>query len=69
MKRISSDNQINKAVLFKLKKGWNIRRGAKHWIMNAPNGRRLTIPSTPSDYRSAKNFLAQLKYIETHGGV
>lgn len=43
--------------------------GAKHWIMNAPNGRRLTIPSTPSDYRSAKNFLAQLKYIETHGGV
>ena len=68
-KRISKDNTINKAVLFKLKKGWKIRRGAKHWVLGAPNGRKLSIPSTPSDIRSAQNFLRNLKHIEAQGGV
>lgn len=69
MKRISKDNTINNAVLYKLKKGWNIRRGSKHWVLGAPSGRKLSIPSTPSDIRSAKNFLTSLKHIEAQGGV
>lgn len=69
MKRISKDNTINSAVLFKLKMGWKIRRGSKHWVLGAPNGRKLSIPSTPSDIRSAKNFLRILKHIEAQGGV
>lgn len=56
MRKFSSNKEINKLVKILLKKGWQCRSGKKHDILIAPNNRRCSIPSSPSDYRAAQNF-------------
>ena len=60
MSKYSSDKDINKMVRRLLKKGWTIRPGKKHRQVVSPFGRRVTIPSTPSDHRASKNFIHQV---------
>lgn len=59
--RYSKDDRIEALVREYLGKGWGIKRGAKHWIITAPNGRSRPIPGTPSDGRSALNLKSQLR--------
>ena len=57
MKRISKDKDINSFVrsLIKLSH-WTAVRGSKHIALLSPLGKRITVPSTPSDRRAYINF-------------
>lgn len=56
MRKFSLNKEINKLVKILLKKSWQYRSGRKHDILIAPNNRRCSIPSSPSDYRATQNF-------------
>ena len=47
--------------------GWQYHRGKKHGLLIAPSGNKLTIPSTPSDYRAFYNFRQQVKALSIKG--
>lgn len=57
MRRMSKDKDINNFVrsLMKLR-DWTAVRGTKHVALLSPLGKRITIPSTPSDRRAYINF-------------
>lgn len=59
-----SDKEINKLVSLLVKKGWLFSWGSKHGRLKHPEGRHsVTVPSTPSDYRAAKNFRRDVRYV------
>ena len=60
MKKFSNNKEIDKEVKIKMKSGWRFRSGKKHGILVSPSGRKLAIPSTPSDYRAFNNFKSDL---------
>ena len=37
-------------------RGWRYQPGRKHGKLVAPNGRKLSVPCTPSDWRAGLNF-------------
>lgn len=45
------------------RQGWRLVRGTRHWKAFPPDKKKpmVTIPGTPSDYRSIKNTIAQLR--------
>lgn len=45
--------------------GWAYRKGGKHGVLIAPAGRRLSVPSTPSDWRAYKNFRRDVRAIQS----
>lgn len=57
MRRMSKDKDINKfgRSLMKLR-DWTAVHGTKHVALLSPLGKRITIPSTPSDRRAYINF-------------
>lgn len=60
--KLSSDRQINRACLQLLRLGWSFRRTGKHPVIKSPCGmKRFTVPKTPSDSHSVRNFFADLK--------
>jgi len=60
--KYSSDKEINDLVSKKVKQGWFFFRGGKHGRLRHPQGRvTVTVPSTPGDYRSAKNFASYIR--------
>jgi hypothetical protein len=64
MKKYSNDKNINTLVNQLLKyKGWSIKRG-RHPILVTPMGRKLTVPSTPSDFRAYKNFKLDIRRLQ-----
>ncbi len=66
MNRLSMDKDINAVAVSLVKRGWRCRNGRKHWVLIAPNTRRLAVPSTPSDRRHAlKNFIADVRRISS----
>lgn len=67
MKRYSRDKNINQTVRDLLKSGWGIRAGSKHASLISPAGYRLTVPSTPSDYRAWYNFNRDIRQINRQG--
>lgn len=69
MKRYSKDKDINQTVRVLIKFGWKVRAGKKHAAAISPGGNRLTIPSTPSDYRAWRNFTQDVKNISEREGV
>ncbi|NOI77514.1 hypothetical protein F0224_17670 [Vibrio coralliilyticus] len=56
MKRFSNNKEIQKLVARLIRNGWQCVRGAKHAKLLAPNGKRITVPSTPSDRKAFINF-------------
>lgn len=50
------DKKIDALVRSLRDYGWGFRRGKKHGVLTSPNGRKLTIPTTPSDIRAYQNF-------------
>jgi hypothetical protein len=59
MKRYSSCKDWNQKIQHLIKLGWSYKRRRKHGCLISPDGyRKVTIPCTPSDYRSLKNFLS-----------
>jgi hypothetical protein len=59
----SARQEIDRILEALDRQGWRIRRGTKH-IMVYPADKRfppLALPSTPSDHRSLKNTVADLR--------
>jgi hypothetical protein len=54
--RYSKDERIAATVKALLAQGWRYMSGKKHGKLIAPNGKRLAIPCTPSDWRASMNF-------------
>lgn len=65
MKKYSSNKDINKLVNTLIKRGWFVRDGKKHASIISPEGRKVIIPSTPSDWRAFYNFNRYVKNIGT----
>ena len=56
MRKYSADKMIHQDVKELLKEGWEITRTKKHKFLTAPNGKKILISGTPSDYRARLNF-------------
>lgn len=54
--KYSKDKQIASEVVALLAQGWRYLPGRKHGKLVAPNGRMLSVPGTPSDWRAGLNF-------------
>jgi hypothetical protein len=52
----SKDKRIACVVRVLLVQGWRYLPGRKHGKLVAPNGRKLSVPGTPSDWRAGLNF-------------
>ncbi|WP_351078642.1 hypothetical protein [Shewanella sp. CAL98-MNA-CIBAN-0140] len=65
MKKYSSDKNINNLVYHIIKsKGWEEYRRGRHLILIAPNGRKLSVPGTPSDVRAFNNFKSDVRRLQ-----
>jgi len=64
MKKYSKDKNISNKVKILQRNGWEYRRGKKHGMIVSPRGKKLSIPGTPSDWRSWKNFNCEVNRIE-----
>lgn len=64
MRKYSKDKNINALVHQLLQRDeWDIRRG-RHPVLTAPTGKRLTVPSTPSDHRAFLNFKLDVRRLQ-----
>ena len=63
MKRFSKDKKIDGIVRYLIRSGWTVRPGKKHASILSPAGKRIAIPSTPSDFRSWRNFSRDIQHI------
>lgn len=54
--RYSKDERVSATVKALLAQGWLHVSGKKHGKLIAPNGRRLAVPCTPSDWGASMNF-------------
>lgn len=64
MKKYSSDKNINVLVQQLLKQSrWRIRQG-RHAVLITPTGKRLAVPSSPSDHRAFLNFKHDVRRLQ-----
>jgi hypothetical protein len=61
--RYCKDKEIDRYVHQLMGKGWCFWHGTKHGRIRSPSGKTLTVPSTPSDRRAARNFIAEVRRI------
>lgn len=61
MRNYSKDRNIQALVSELVDVGWEYCSGGKHGKLIAPNGRILTVPSTPSDRRAHLNFRGDVR--------
>jgi hypothetical protein len=54
--RYSNNKEVAVLVRALVKTGWRYMNGKKHGKVIAPNGRRVAVPGTPSDWRASMNF-------------
>lgn len=60
--RYSGCKEIDDLVRSLVRVGWIFRRGRKHGQIKSPDGKAIvTVPSTPSDWRSSMNFKGDLR--------
>ncbi|MBB0027200.1 hypothetical protein [Ralstonia pickettii] len=59
----SKDKIIATAVRRLLNDGWRYMAGRKHGKLVAPNGRKLAVPCTPSDWRASRNFKRDVRRV------
>lgn len=57
----SKSKEIQKLVRDLVTRGWHFVPGKKHGKIIAPNGRKMPVPCTPSDWRAVHNFRSHLK--------
>ncbi|MBA6339603.1 hypothetical protein H4J59_01060 [Colwellia sp. MB02u-10] len=63
MRKFSSDKDINKLVKKLCKLGWEYKNRKKHGALLTPKGKKITVPSSPSDRRAFKNFSSDIRTI------
>ncbi len=65
MNKYSNNKDINKAVKELIRSGWEplSKTKGKHLKILAPNGKWLTVPTSPSDVRAVTNFKKQARQI------
>lgn len=64
MRRMIKDKDTNKFVRSLMKLScWTAIRGTKHIALLSSLGKRITIPSTPSDRRAYINFKKDILWI------
>lgn len=62
MIKYSRCREINALVRCLVHGGWTFRWGGKHGKLSPPNDQRfVTVPTTPSDSRAARNFVRELR--------
>lgn len=54
--RYSNNKEVAALVQALINTGWQYMNGKKHGKLIAPNGRKLAVPGTPSDWRAHMNF-------------
>lgn len=60
--KYSGCREIDGIVRSLVRSGWTYRRGRKHGRALSPDGRvSVTVPGTPSDWRSSKNFVRDVR--------
>jgi len=67
MRRFSKNKDINKFIKKLISGGkWSCLRGKKHPYLYSPKGKRITVPSTPSDHRAYQNFKRDIMKVIVH---
>jgi len=61
--RYSNDKTVSALVRTLVRSGWQYVNGKTHGKLVAPNGRRLAVPGTPSDWRANLNFRRDVRRI------
>ena len=61
--RYSNDKTVSALVRTLVRSGWQYVNGKTHGKLVAPNGRRLAVPGTPSDWRASLNFRSDIRRI------
>jgi len=61
MRKYSNDKNIHLLVHRLIALGWRYHQGKKHGAIISPTGKKMTIPSTPSDYRAFYNFRSDIR--------
>ena len=59
----SNDKAIAAVVRHLLTNGWRYISGKKHGKLISPNGKKLAVPGTPSDWRACLNFRRDIRRI------
>lgn len=63
--KYSNCKEINREVKRLVNASWKFSRGSKHGKLIPPNGVTfLTVPCTPSDCHSYKNFLRDVRRLQ-----
>ena len=64
MKRFSKNKDINSFIRQLIKsEQWYCLQDKKHCSLFSPTGKRITVPSTPSDYRAYINFKKDIERV------
>lgn len=61
--RYSNDKTVSALVRTLVRSGWQYVNGKTHGKLVAPNGRRLAVPGTPSDWWASLNFRRDIRRI------
>lgn len=61
--RYSNNKTVSALVRTLVRSGWQYVNGKTHGKLVAPNGRRLAVPGTPSDWRASLNFRRDIRRI------
>lgn len=61
--RYSNNKTVSALVRTLIRSGWQYVNGKTHGKLVAPNGRRLAVPGTPSDWRANLNFRRDIRRI------
>lgn len=59
----SNDKEIATTVRHLLANGWGYISGKKHGKLTSPNGKKIPVPGTPSDWRASLNFKRDIRRI------
>ena len=54
--RYSNNKEVAALVRTLVNTEWRYMNGKKHGKIIAPNGRKIAVPGTPSDWRASMNF-------------
>jgi len=66
MTKYCTNKEIHKLVKEKVSKGWYFKKGKKHGVLIAPIGKKLIIPTSPSDYRAYYNLRSTIRSLTAH---
>ena len=61
--KYSNDKTVSALVRTLVSSGWKYVNGKTHGKLVAPNGRKIAVPGTPSDWRASLNFRRDIRRI------